>query len=49
LELDCTKLWCGLKSALEPKEAHYHPTMEEIFEELERQTEEDLEIRPEII
>jgi hypothetical protein len=49
LELDCTKLWCGVESAPEPKELHYQPTVEEIFKELERQTGEDLEIPPEII
>jgi hypothetical protein len=47
LDLDCTKLWCGVESAPEPKELHYQPTMEEIFTELERQINQELEIPPE--
>jgi hypothetical protein len=48
LELDCTKLWCGLESALKPEELHYQPTTEEIFTELERQTDQEIEIPPEV-
>jgi hypothetical protein len=47
LDLDCTKLWCGVTSAPEPKELHYQPTVEEIFTELERQINQNLEIPPE--
>jgi hypothetical protein len=40
-------LWCGVASAPEPKELHYQPTVEEIFTELERQINQNLEIPPE--
>jgi len=48
LELYCTKLWCGLESALKPEELHYPPFVEEIFVELERKIEQDIEIPSEV-
>jgi hypothetical protein len=47
LDLDCTKLWCRVESAPKPKELHYQPTTEEIFIEMERQINQELEIPPE--